>query len=294
MNRNAESVGQAIGRVAGRFEDAGIDYGHGTDNALDEAAWLVLAALRLPPEVPDAVFETVLTADEQQAIDALAERRIKERLPLAYLIGHAWFCGLRFQVTPDVLVPRSPIAELIERGFAPWIAADHPPRRILDIGTGSGCIAIACARAFPGAEVDAVDVSDQALAVTRVNIAEHGLGARVQAIRSDLFQSLAGRRYDLIVSNPPYVDQPAMAALPDEFRAEPVLGLAGGEDGLDIVVRMLRDAAEYLTPHGVLVVEVGDSEQALVQRFPAMPFLWLEFEHGGHGVFLLTREDLLA
>lgn len=287
-----ETIGGAIRRVAASFEQAGLSYGHGTDNAHDEAAWLVLSALRLPPVVPEAVQDTVLTAGERAEIDRLARRRIDERMPTAYLTGSAWFCGLRFEVNPAVLVPRSPIAELIMNGFAPWIPPERAVRRVLDIGTGSGCIAIACALAFEEAEVDAADVSDAALAVARRNIAAHGLTARVHALHSDLFAALHGRVYDLIVSNPPYVDEAEMASLPEEYRREPALGFAGGIDGLDIVARILREAADHLTPDGILVVEVGASEEALARRYPTVPFLWLEFEMGGQGVFLLTAAEL--
>lgn len=289
-----ESVAGIIDRFAARFEAAALEFGHGTDNAYDDAVWLVLAGLGLPPQVPDAVFDTRLDVDEIARLEALAERRVSERVPTAYLVNTAWFCGLRFRVDERVLVPRSPIAELIETGFAPWIAGDRPVARILDIGTGSGCIAIACAYAFPEAQVDAADLSADALAVTRSNIALHGMEGRVHALQADVYEGLPAARYDIIVSNPPYVDASAMRALPGEYLREPVLGLAAGEEGLDVVLRILSGARERLQPDGILVVEVGDSMEALERRFPQLPLLWLEFERGGHGVFLLEARDLPA
>ena len=277
---------------AERFERAGLHFGHGSDNALDEAAALVLFALELPPDAPPADLAHALDADAQRRVAALLERRIRERTPAAYLTGEAWFAGLRFVVDPRVLVPRSPIAELIERGYAPWVEPDQV-RRLLDLCTGSGCIAIASALALPDAEVHATDVSADALAVAAVNRAHHGLEARLQLHHGDLWADAPGR-FDLIVANPPYVDADEMSALPPEHRHEPVLGLAAGVDGLDLALRILREAPAHLAEAGALFCEVGASQAALEARCPRVPFTWLEFERGGDGVFHLTRDDLVA
>lgn len=285
------TVEQAIQQVAAQLESAGVFFGHGSDNAIDEAAELVFFAAGLHhAQAPDCCGQP-LTSAQEKALTELVSRRIRERLPAAYLTRRMWFAGHEFYVDERVLVPRSPIAELIETQFQPWVNPDSV-RRALDIGTGSGCIAIACALAFPEARVDAADVSADALDVTRINIERHGLGSRVRPVKSDVFSGLAGEVYDLIVSNPPYVSHAEMDALPDEYLREPELGLRAGGDGLDVVRRILAGAERHLTPDGVLVVEVGDSEMALANAFPHVPFVWLEFERGGGGVFVLTAAEL--
>jgi ribosomal protein L3 glutamine methyltransferase len=278
--------------AASRFNAAGLFFGHGTDNALDEALHLVMYALHLPPDLPPAYRDCRLTPRERVAITDLVGRRIRERKPAAYLTQRAWFAGLEFYVNEDVLVPRSPLAELIEAGFDPWMDAEAVSR-VLDLCTGGGCIGIATAVYLPHVEVDLVDISAAALRVAETNLQNHGLSERVQTLESDLFTGLAGQRYDIIVSNPPYVGAEELAGLPEEYRQEPVLGLAGGESGLDLVLRILRDAPGFLEEGGILVVEVGNTAAELTRRFPDLPFLWLEFERGGEGVFLLNRDQLV-
>lgn len=276
---------------AERFDDAGLVYAHGTDNALDEAASLVLHSLSIGYDQPDSVLDEPLDASDLDRARELLEQRIKTRRPAAYLLQEAWFAGMPFYIDERVLVPRSPLAELIAASFEPWIDPQRV-RHVVDIGTGSGCIAAACAKAFPGAEVDATDVSSAALDVARINVKRHGLEQRVNLVESDLFTALSGRCYDIIVSNPPYVPREEVEQLPEEFRHEPASGLLAGEDGLDIVVRMLSEASGYLAPGGILVVEVGYSCDALQEQYPEVPFVWLEFENGGTGVFLLEAAEL--
>jgi len=276
---------------ASRFNEAGLTYGHGTDNALDEALLLVLHAVHLDHDLPSDFLDARLTTAEREAAAVLLRRRLDERVPAAYLTHRARFAGAWYYVDENVLVPRSPIAELVEGQFAPWATPDGI-HRILDLCTGSGCIAIACAHAFPAAAVDAVELSAAAAAVARRNVREHGVEERVRVLTGDLFEPVGERRYDLIVSNPPYVSDAEMAELPTEYRREPALGLAAGADGLDVVRRILAGAARHLTPDGILVVEVGDSAERLAAAYPAAPFCWLDFERGGGGVFVLTAAEL--
>lgn len=275
---------------ASMFNRAELFFGHGTDNAWDEAAVLVLWAIAQPWERLTLISDCRLTDDEKNVITYLFNQRIELRVPAAYLTGEAWFAGLQFKVTPDVLVPRSPIAELLAVGFEPWLTTY--PTKILDMCTGSGCIGIACASYFDDAFVDLVDISTAALAVAEENIAKHDLGDRVRVIESDGFSALGRERYDLIVSNPPYVDAADLASMPAEYHAEPELGLASGHDGLDFTRTMLKEASKRLNPGGLLVVEVGNSWEALEEAYPEISFLWPEFENGGHGVFVLTQEQL--
>jgi ribosomal protein L3 glutamine methyltransferase len=277
---------------ASRLSEAGVFFGHGTDNALDEAVNLVLHAVHLEHDLPPAYLDARLVPAERDAVVRLFRRRIDERIPAAYLTQEARFADLNFYVDERVLVPRSPMAELIESRFAPWLEPDRV-ERILDLCTGSGCIGIACAYMFPDARIDATDISEPALEVARINVERHGLEDRVRLMRSDLFDALAGDDvYDLVVSNPPYVGREELAVLPEEYRREPALGLESGDEGLDSVSRILADASGHLSPGGIIVVEVGHSAPALAARFPEVPFLWVELERGGEGIFVLTAEQL--
>lgn len=269
-----------------RFHAEGLFFGHGTDNAWDEARQLVLGALHLPYEIADTYLDCRLEDDERYHLQTLLWRRIEERVPTAYLLGEAWFCGLPFKVDERVLVPRSPIAELIGARFDPWLPRE--PKRILDLCTGSGCIGIAAAYAFPDAEVILGDLSFDALEVANINIEQHDLESRVFTVQGDGFEGLPGQRFDLIVSNPPYVDAEDFADMPPEYHHEPEMGLACGDDGLDLVRRMLAEAADHLTEQGLLIVEVGNSQIHVEALYPEVDFTWLEFEEGGHGVFLLA------
>jgi ribosomal protein L3 glutamine methyltransferase len=263
---------------------------------VDESAALVFHALNLSHDAGAAAYAKRVSSDAQQRVESLISRRIDERIPAVYLTNETWFAGLRFHVDPRALIPRSALAELIEHQFRPWIDPSRV-KRVLDVGTGSGCIAIACAKAFPRARVDALDISNDALEVAKINVRKHRLGRRVRLLESDHFSALSnisGQSYDIIVSNPPYVGAREMRTLPPEYRHEPRIALAAGDSGLDSVRVILREAGQYLSPNGLLVVEVGNTETTVRRTFRNLPFVWLDFERGGGGVFLLTAEQLRA
>jgi ribosomal protein L3 glutamine methyltransferase len=293
MNQHPElkTIRDYIRFAASQFNEVGLFFGHGTDNAWDEASTLVLRSLHLPHDIPATVLDANLTSDEQKKLSSLIGRRASERIPVPYLTHEAWFAGMPFFVDERVLIPRSPIAELILNQFSPWIA-EESVENILDLCTGSGCIAIACAKAFPFAHVDASDISTDAITVSKINILRHKVEDQVEVYQSDLFASLPKRQYDIIVSNPPYVSLEEMEELPKEYQHEPKLGLEAGKEGLDFALRILREAENHLTPHGILVVEVGNSEVALAERLPEVPFTWVEFENGESGVFMLTAAQV--
>ena len=277
-----------------RFNEAGLHFGHGTDNAWDEAAWIVLATLHLPRDTLEPFLDARLTSSERHMLLERLQQRVVHRLPAAYLLNEAWLGDFRFHVDPRVIVPRSYFAELLEDGFAPWIEDPEAVGSALDLCTGSGCLAIVMAHAFPNATIDAIDISPDALEVARRNIADYGLDDRVQAIESDLFATVKKKRYDLIICNPPYVTAAAMDALPAEYRHEPALALAAGPDGLDVVRRILAQAERHLKPGGVLAIEVGHNQELVTAAFPELPAVWVDTQTAEGKVFVLTREDLSA
>ncbi len=276
-----------------QFGQHRVFFGHGTDNAWDEATQLVLAAVHLPWNTNPAVLDSRLAESEKERVLDFIKLRAVARKPLPYITQESWFCQLPFFVDERVLIPRSPIAELIQVEFSPWLR-EGPVARVLDLCTGSGCIGIACAYAFPDAEVDLADISEDAIDVANINIEKHEMLEQVHAIKSDLFSAVKGKTYDLIVSNPPYVDASDLASMPQEYDHEPALALGSGPDGLDITRRILREASDYLADDGLLVVEVGNSETHMMEQYPDLPVVWLEFEQGGNGVFAITAQELRA
>jgi ribosomal protein L3 glutamine methyltransferase len=297
----AESIAQQLRCIrdllryaVSRFNQAGVNFGHGSDNAYDEAAYLILHTLHLPLDRLEPFFDAVLLPEEILSVLNVIERRVSERLPAAYITQEAWLGECRFYVDERVIVPRSHIAELIDEGFTTWLPDSDKVKRVLDLCTGSGCLAILLALAFPGAIVDGADVSVGALQVARRNVDDYGLSKRVKLVQSDLFDGLVGTRYQLIVSNPPYVDEASMRSLPREYQHEPVQALAGGKDGLDLVRRILEQARKQLSPGGVLVVEIGNGRQAVEAAFPDLQPTWLETRAGGDQVFLIERDQLPA
>ena len=286
-----DTVGDCVRWAQTCFEQAGIHYGHGTDNAWDEALHLIFGTLKLDWSSDPSILDCPVSGTEKSAVIGNVERRVDERIPVPYLTGRAWFAGLEFRIDRRAIIPRSPIAELIESEFSPWYVGAEL-HRVLDLCCGSGCIGLAIAAWMPETRVDLVDIDEQALALAAENRDLLGLEQRVELISSDLFAQLRGRQYDLIVSNPPYVDAEDLLSMPAEYTFEPDLALGSGSEGLDSIRSILRDAVHYLAPQGLLVAEVGNSWQALEAAFPRLPFTWLELERGGHGVFVLTAREL--
>ncbi|MBS0289408.1 MAG: 50S ribosomal protein L3 N(5)-glutamine methyltransferase [Proteobacteria bacterium] len=274
-----------------QFNQSDLVYGHGTDNGWDEAVNLVLTTLHLPPDIDTNVLDAKLVIDEKELIAQRVKKRVEERIPVPYLVNEAWFAGLNFYVDERVLIPRSPIAELLEDELSPWVEKNNV-QSILDLCTGSGCIAVSAAFTFPNARVDAVDISPSALEVAKINVNRFGLEENVNLIQSDLFTGLVGKKYDIIISNPPYVSKSEYDSLPREYALEPEQALLCGNDGLDIIRQILIKASDHLTPSGILIVEVGSSQELLEAEFPNVPFTWLQFDKGGEGVFLLTADEL--
>ncbi len=292
LTNELQTLRDVLRWATSQFNAAELFYGHGNADAFNDALQLILHSLHLPAtEFPEMFADARLTHAEKEAIAELLHRRIVERVPVPYLTHEAWFAGMPFYVDNRVLIPRSPFAELIQDNFLPWVSEPENVTSILDMCTGGGCIAIACAEAFPEANVDAIDISSDALAVAQINIEKHALNDRVNAIQSDLWSALTTQKYDLIVSNPPYVGADEMATLPKEYRHEPVSALEAADNGLALVQQILCNAAKFMTPQGHLFVEVGNSDLAVMARWPDIEFLWLNFEYGGHGVFTLDYEQ---
>ena len=291
------TVESLIKETANKFNESNLTFGHGTDNAIDEAAYLIFGYLDLNHDKAEEAYQKTISNEDLIEIDKLIDCRINQNRPVAYLINKAWFAGLEFFVDERVLVPRSPLAELIANKLRPW-ADDKLVTRALDMGTGSGCIAIALGKFFPDIEIDAIDYSPEALQVANINLEYHKMTDRINLIESDFFSNLSENQYsnyyDLIISNPPYVDQEDISNMAPEFHHEPILGLASGKDGLESVKILLRESCKYLTDNGLLIVEVGNSRQALEEFYPTLPFIWIDFMLGGEGVFLLMKSDLEA
>jgi ribosomal protein L3 glutamine methyltransferase len=275
-----------------QFEQSDIFFGHGTDNSYDEAVWLIMSALHLPMDTLNNFLDARLTEIEREHLASLIEQRINKHTPTAYLVKEAWLQGFKFYVDERVIVPRSFIAELLQNGLQPWVEFPELIQSAADICTGSGCLGILLADAFPDAQIDVIDISPDAIAVANINIANYGLQDQVHAIQSDMFAALKGKTYDLIISNPPYVDAPSMAQLPAEYRNEPQLALGSGQAGLDHTHTILREAAQYLNDEGILIVEIGHNRDALMEAYPDLPFTWLDTSSGDQFVFLLTKEQL--
>jgi ribosomal protein L3 glutamine methyltransferase len=287
-----EHIGDALNYCVAQFEASDVFFGHGTDNAWDESVQLVLGAAEVPLDSDDGALQIALSPAQREHIADILSRRINDKLPLPYLLGYAWFAGLRFRSDARAIVPRSPLAELIHNDFAPWYRGPEP-QRVLDLCCGSGCIGIATAHYLEGVAVDLADLDPQALALARENVADFGLQSRVSVVQSDLFDSIStAAKYDLILCNPPYVDAADLASMPAEYGHEPELALGSGSDGLELSRRILAQAEQYLNTEGLLVLEVGNSWVALEEAYPGVPFTWLEFAHGGHGVLAITRNEL--
>lgn len=291
MNSPKESlIGEVLNNAAERMEKAGVFFGHGTDNAWDEACLLLFDVLDVPPDVDESIANEPFPFGAKERFEQLLSTRISEKAPMAYLLGKAWYAGYPFVVSPSVLVPRSPLAELIEKRFSPWFTGKAA--RILDLCAGSGCLGILCAHHFPEAKISLGELSSEAIEIARQNIAMHGLDDRIEVYESDLFASIPSARFDIIVSNPPYVDKNDFDSMPQEFKHEPELGLISGDDGLDITRCILAEGESWLTDEGILVVEVGNSWPALEKAYPDVPFTWLEMERGGEGIFVLSAAEL--